>query len=181
MQLEAVSIAFNAGNVSINDLADTLSVAKGGTGLTAAGSEGQVLTSGAEGLEYAFVSAVKTAAGVTVADAASGKLLAAAATVAGDNALAYTTKGFVDAAVANAVAGAVKEVVVEDFTATAAQVDYTLASAPVGGYSVYFNGLKLAKAAYTFAAGKVTIDTGVIGYGVDAGDVISVEYTALVV
>lgn len=165
-------------------LTGIVSVAKGGTGLSAAGADHSVLTSAADGsLSYVQVSGLRTAAGVLVVDATSGKLVATAATVNGDAALTYTTKGYVDTKINQAADQGNRVFNTEDFAqaATAANAVVTLSEIPAGAVSVFFNGVKLAKTGYTVNGRTVTLVDSAIGYGVDAGDTISTEYVSVYV
>lgn len=160
-------------------LTGVIAVAKGGTGLSAAGAEHTVLTAKADGsLEYAMVSGLRTAAGDLVVDATSGKLVAAVATVDADAALTFTTKGYVDTKVAAAAAAAARTLATEDFaqSANAVNASVTLAQTPAGDISVFFNGIKLLKSGYTVAGKTVTLVDSAVGYSVEAGDTISVDY-----
>jgi len=152
----------------------TVATGFGGTGLSTVGSDNQVLTAVGGALEYAYVGALRDSSGTVVASVSGGKLVAASATTAGDAALSFTTKGYVDTAVAAAVA-ADKLTEIEDvFTITAGLTAYTLSQTPVGKVSVYFNGLKLTPAEVTVAGTSVTISTS---YSVESDDVIVADYT----
>lgn len=158
--------------------------AYGGTGIateTVAGDAGKVLTVGATGvLEYAYVGALKDATGADVALVSNGILVAVAdaATAPASPALAYTTKGYVDGLIADVTAGAATKSD-QDFVVGAtpdANYEVTLAAAPVGDVSVYFNGIKLRKTGYTVIGTTVALDDSVNGYAAEENDVISVSY-----
>jgi hypothetical protein len=148
----------------------TVATGFGGTGLSTVGSDNQVLTAVGGALQYAYVGALRDSSGTVVASVSGSKLVAASATTAGDDALSFSTKGYVDTAVA-----AVKLTEIEDvFTITAGLTAYTLTQTPVGKVSVYFNGLKLTPAEVTVAGTSVTISTS---YSVESDDVIVADYT----
>lgn len=166
----------------------TIGQAFGGTGITTvtlAADENKVLTVGADGtLAYAYVGAIRDGAGAVVAEVSGTELVAATATTAGSDALAYTTKGYVDAEISDAIdavtagASAKKD---EDFTvgaAPSANYEVTLAAAPKASndVSVYFNGVKLLKAGYTVTGTTVALIDSANGYAAEEGDVISVVY-----
>jgi hypothetical protein len=65
----------------------------------------------------------------------------------------------------------------EDFApAAAANVSFTLTSAPTGDVAVYMNGVKLKKAGYAVAGSTVTLNDAANGYPYEAGDTLSVSY-----
>lgn len=78
----------------------------------------------------------------------------------------------------------VTESVEEDFAqaVAAANAVITLTKTPVGDVAVFFNGIKLLKSGYTVDAETktVTLVDSVNGYAVEAGDVLSVSYNAVV-
>lgn len=162
--------------------------AYGGTGIstvTLAADENKVLTVNASGvLEYRYIVSIRDGAGIEVASGASGELRANAATQSNSDDLAYTTKGYVDAEIADAVAevtagaSAKKD---EDFTvgaAPSANYQVTLAATPkaLNDVSVYFNGMKLLKTGYTVTGTTVALIDSANGYAAEEGDVISVVY-----
>jgi hypothetical protein len=178
-----IAVSGNAHAGYTVSLTGIVGVANGGTGLAASGAEHAVLTSKADGsLEYAMVSGLRTAAGALVVDAASGKLVAVTSTVDADVAGTLTTKDYVDAKVAAATAAATAAAAVvlftEDFaqTADAANASVTVAHTPKGDVSVFFNGVKLGKTAYTVVGKVVTLIDSVVGYSVENGDSINVSY-----
>ncbi len=163
---------------------DVIGQAFGGTGIaveTVAGDAGKVLTVGATGvLEYAYVGALKDATGADVALVSNGILVAVAdaATAPESPALAYTTKGYVDGLIADVTAGAATKSD-QDFVVGAtpdANYEVTLAAAPVGDISVYFNGIKLRKTGYTVTGTTVTLNDTINGYAAEENDIISVSY-----
>jgi hypothetical protein len=166
----------------------TIGQAYGGTGITTvtlAADENKVLTVGADGtLAYAYVSAIRDGAGAVVAEVSGAELVAATATTAGSAALAYTTKGYVDAEISDAIAevtAGASSKKDEDFVVGAApDADYevTLAAAPKASndVSVYFNGVKLLKTGYTVTGTTVALIDSINGYAAEEGDVISVVY-----
>ena len=65
----------------------------------------------------------------------------------------------------------------EDFApTTTANYAATLANAPVGDVAVFVNGVKLKKAGYTVSGSTVTLVDLANGYGVEAGDTLSISY-----
>lgn len=65
----------------------------------------------------------------------------------------------------------------EDFApTTTANYAATLANAPVGDVAVFINGVKLKKAGFTVAGSTVTLVDSANGYGVEAGDTLSISY-----
>ena len=65
----------------------------------------------------------------------------------------------------------------EDFApTTTANYAATLANAPVGDVAVFVNGVKLKKAGYTISGLTVTLVDSANGYGVEAGDTLSISY-----
>lgn len=178
-----IAVSGNAHSGFTVALDGVIAVANGGTGLSATGAEHAVLTVKADGsLEYAMVSGLRTAAGALVVDATSGKLVATTSTVDADVAGTLTSKDYVDAKVAAATAAATAAAAVvlytEDFvqTADAANASVTIANTAKGEVSVFFNGVKLAKTAYSVVGKVVTLIDSVVGYSVENGDNISVSY-----
>lgn len=157
----------------------------GGTGLDALGEAGQFLSVNAtgDGLEYAYVSALKDSAGAdavsVVGVGAAAKAVATNATVTADTANTLATKGYVDSLVASGGT----QLVDEDFVVPAtpgANYSFDIGGDAIGAVSVFFNGVKLTKTGFTVAEGTVTLVDSVNGYAADEGDVLSVSYLSLV-
>lgn len=155
------------------------------TGLTklTVGAANTVLTSNGTTLVYGYVSAVRNSSGTVIAEVSSDKLVDVASTQAGDAALVYTTKDYVDAAAAAADRSAYVDtfdVVASGATSgqvnAGANVAMTLSQTPVGDVVVAFNGLVLRKNAYSVSGATVTLVDTTVGYSAEAGDVLTVSY-----
>lgn len=148
----------------------------------AIGSANAVLrvNSNNDGYEFAYVTELLTNGGATAAyvDATTDKLTATFETENSDDALAFTTKGFVENAIVVAVGNANRTAAhFEEVLATGFDENFTLPNAPLNGsVSVFVNGVRLRSNAFTVSTNVVSIVPANLGYSLEETDSVQISY-----